>query len=267
MVSIRKIIIALLLFSFGFFSCEDVIEVELKNVESQLVIQASLFDKFQPATVILSKTSDFFDTLSFNTVSDAEITISDNAGNTVRIPETDTAGIYRQAFFGEVGKTYTLNIKIGGKTYSSQAEMKPPIAIDSLICTYDLDPFLGKDSIFMLSCFLRDSAQFSQYAKLDLIQNQTPSRRIYLFDDTYTDGNNFEYKFFNQEFEEHDTLAVIISSCDPTVYDYLYTYAEITDNFFHDSGTPYNPTSNISGGALGYFGVFSLSAAFTVAEK
>ena len=249
------------------FSCEDVIDVKLNNTEPRIVIDAKLYDQFQPARVIITKTSDFFDTLTFNTVSGAEVKISDNEGNTVLIPESDSAGVYTENFFGEIGKIYTLTIKADGQSYTASAEMKPPLVIDSLSAKYRTNPLPYQKAGYDITCWLKDSANFNQYAKLDISKNQEQSFESYLFEDTYTDGNDFEYKFYNETFQIGDTAAVFVSSCDPQVYEYLYTYAEITSDAFHNTGTPYNPTSNISNDALGYFGVFSLSGSFLIIEE
>ncbi len=266
MVSIKNIFFTILI-SFFLFSCEDVIDVKLNNTEPRIVIEAKMYDQFQPATVIITKTTDFFDTLTINRVSNADITISDNQGNITTIPETDSAGVYQAQYFGEIGKTYTLTVKSEGKTYTANAAMMPPLMIDSLTARYRSNPLPYQETGYEISCWLKDSANFNQYAKLDIYKNQNQSYEVYLFEDTYTDGNNFEYKFYNETFQSGDTAAVIVSSCDQQVYEYLYTLAEITNDAFHDTGTPYNPTSNISNGALGYFGVFSLSGSFLIIEE
>jgi len=262
-----KKILFLFLITISFYSCEDVIEVQLNNTEPRIVIEAKLYDQFQSATVILTKTSDFFDTLTLNTVSGADIEISDNEGNTVTIPETDSAGVYQKNFFGEIGKTYTLTVKTEGETYTATSEMKPALMIDSLSAIYRTNPLPYQDIGYEIICFIKDSVNLNQYAKLDIYKNQRKSFEIYLFEDTYTDGNNFEYKFFNETFQAGDTAFVLISSCDQTVYEYLYTYAEISSENFHDTGTPYNPTSNFSNNALGYFGAFSLNGDFLIVEE
>ena len=59
-------IILLAIVSLYTISCEDVIDIELNSVEPRIVIEAKLYDKFFPASVIITKTTDFFDTISFN---------------------------------------------------------------------------------------------------------------------------------------------------------------------------------------------------------
>ena len=263
----KKIFILISLISFSFLACEDVIEIDLNSVEPRIVIEAKLFDQLYPATVLITKTGDFFDTISYNTISGAEVLITDDSGNVVNIPESDTAGVYQTDFFGEIGKIYTLTVNSEGETYTSTAEMKPPIKIDSIKAVYHGDEIPYFEEGYELSCFLKDSVNISEYCMLNLYKNLEKSYNIYLYDDTYTDGSNFEYTFFAENFQIGDTLVLEVNTCDRGVYDYLYTYAEIASDFFQDSGTPYNPTSNISNDALGYFGVFSLNGAFMIIEE
>ncbi len=249
------------------FACEDIIEIDLNSVEPRIVIEAKLFDQLYPATVLITKTTDFFDTISFNTVSGAEVFISDESGNIVNISESDTAGLYQVDFFGEIGKVYTLTVKSEGETYTSTAEMKPSLRIDSLKAVYHGNEIPYFEEGYELSCYIGDSVNVTEYCMLNIYKNFERSFNIYLYDDTYTDGLSFEYTFFAENFQVGDTAVIEIQTCDKGVYDYLYTYAEIASEFFHDSGTPYNPTSNISNDALGYFGVFSVNGAFMIIEE
>ncbi len=102
---------------------------------------------------------------------------------------------------------------------------------------------------------------------LNIYKNFQKSYEIYLYDDTYTEGLSFEYRFYADNFILGDTVIIEMLTCERSVYDYLYTYAEIAGDFFQDSGTPYNPTSNISNGALGFFGVFSMNGALLIIEE
>ncbi len=264
---IKKLSIFISLISLAFFACEDVIEIDLNSVEPRIVIEAKLFNQLYPATVLITKTSDFFDTVTYNTISDAEVFISDNSGNSIRLYETDTSGIYQADLFGEIGKIYTLNVKSEGETYISTAEMKHSLKIDSFKTVYHGDEIPYFEEGYELNCYIGDSVNVNEYCMLNIYKNFEKSFNIYLYDDTYTDGSSFKYTFFIETFQAGDTAMIEMLTCDRGVYDYLYTYAEIASDYFQDSGTPYNPTSNISNGALGYFGVFSVSGAFMIIEE
>ncbi len=264
----KNILIAIgLLFQFIFLACEDVIEIDLNTVKPKLVIEARLYDQFFPATVILTKTNDFFDTLAFNTVSDAEIYMQDNMGNSVQLIENDsTPGLYQADYFGVPGRLYTLTVKSEGETYTSNAEMKPSLTIDSVKAIYHTDAIPYFQEGYELRCYISDTPGVNEYCMLNIYKNFEKSYQIYLYEDSYTEGLSFEYRFYADNFMLGDTAIVEMLTVDRSVYDYLYTYAEIASDYFQDSGTPYNPTSNISNGALGFFGVFSLTGALIIIE-
>jgi len=178
--------------------------------------------------------------------------------------ELNTAGLYHADLFGEIGKIYTLSVKSEGETYISTTEMKPSLKIDSLKADYHGGEIPYFEEGYELNCYIGDSVNINEYCMLNIYKNFEKSFNIYLYEDTYTDGSSFEYTFFAETFQVGDTAMIEILTCDKGVYDYLYTYAEIASNYFQDSGTPYNPTSNISNNALGYFGVFSLNGAFMI---
>lgn len=247
-------------------SCQDVIEIDLNSVEPKVVIEAKLYDQFYPANVLLTKTNNFFDSAEFITISGAQIFIRDEAGNQVQLHETDTlSGFYTaDNFFGEIGKTYYLEIIAEEDTFTSSAEMRPAFQIDSVKSFYHGNEIPYFEEGYELNCFIKDSAGINDFGMLNIYKNFRKSNNIYLYDDTYTDGSSFNFRFIPEIFQEGDTALIEILTCDSEVYEYLYTYAEIASEFFQDSGTPYNPTTNIEGGALGYFGVFSLNGALAI---
>jgi hypothetical protein len=255
-----------LLFPILLSACEDVIDIELNSVEPKIVIEAKLYDKFHPATVIITKTVNFFDSLNPVFISDAIIHISDNEGNEVLIPESDIKGIYQSAYFGETGKTYTLSVETEGKTYTASALMKPSLTIDSLSVKYHGAEIPYFEEGYELTCHINDSAGLNEYAIFNLFKNNEKSNEIYLFDDEYVDGLGFDHRFFADNFQSGDTAIVEMLTCDENVYEYFYTYAEITSSFYNSGGTPYNPLSNFSDDALGYFGAFSLQASEIIVE-
>lgn len=76
--NIGLFVLGLLFFS----SCEDVIELELESVESQIVIEATLDASSQTAKVIISKTNDFYDNTNPEKISGAIITLQSESAAT-----------------------------------------------------------------------------------------------------------------------------------------------------------------------------------------
>ncbi len=100
----------MLIMSIALLSCEKVIDIDLKNSEPQIVIDGTVNDRPGPYTVKISKTGDYYKPSSFPAVAGADVTISDNAGNTETLSEV-TDGIYQTLYIqGIPSRTYTLKV-------------------------------------------------------------------------------------------------------------------------------------------------------------
>lgn len=245
-----------MIFTFH-ISCEDVIDIDLNDAEPRIVIEAKLYDKFIPATVILSYSTEFFGAPEFNTVSDAEVYIIDNLGDSVLIPESEKKGFYTKDFFGDTGKIYTLRVKVDDKIYTAQSEMIPPMKFDSVVAVFEEPIFHFDTAGYIVNCYITNKAQQEDFARISVLGNSLQSKELYLINDFYTDGNQIEFRLYREKYNAGDTVITQLYTMDENVYRYLYTFAEIAGETFHDTSTPYNPETNINNGALGYFGAFS----------
>jgi hypothetical protein len=68
--------------------------------------------------------------------------------------------------------------------------------------------------------------------------------------DQYNDGNMMMEPLFADGIDSGDTIDVVMFGIEETVYNYFYTLQQN-----EQGATPANPTSNFSGGCLGYFSV------------
>jgi hypothetical protein len=125
-----------------FASCEKDIDLDLKNAEDVLVVDANIENE-RPPIVILTKSMDFFSSLTpelltGSFVHDAEVTIS-NGQLTHRLKEysrdagggiilyaysIDSANL-STAFLGAFNTAYTLTITAGGKDYTAHTTIPP----------------------------------------------------------------------------------------------------------------------------------------------
>jgi len=155
-----KILFGLLVFTL--ISCEKDIDIELPEASRKLVVEGSI-EPDQPPFVILTKTEGYFDAVDLNSlqnsfIRNAIVTVS-NGTNSVQLTEIctdqiDTAflpsiseliGIsleslksfgfclystFDPSFFGEVGKTYTLNISADGEDLSATTTIPTPVIME-----------------------------------------------------------------------------------------------------------------------------------------
>ena len=124
--------LTLIFFSFILSSCEKVIQLDLNTITPQLVIQGNVYDQAGPYTVSISKTVNFDTPNIYPPVNNATVTISDNNGQSEELSQTTDGTYVTTNLQGIVGRTYTLDVKIDGKTYTSSSTMPEAVDIDSI---------------------------------------------------------------------------------------------------------------------------------------
>ena len=86
----------------------------------------------------------------------------------------------------------------------------------------------------------------------------------FLYDGKYTEGEVIDFNRFHHRFELNDTVRVEMYTIDETVYNYFATLNSILKTGGLDgivsTGTPDNPNTNITNGAMGYFAAYSVQA-------
>lgn len=120
-------------------ACEKDITVDLPPPEEQIVVEGYITPNEHPI-VFISRTAPFFapvDSASLlqYTVRDAIVTVSDGSVTDTLIAPFGSAGYLYTTdnMQGEVGKAYTLNIRLpDGRSLSSVTTIPQPIALDSV---------------------------------------------------------------------------------------------------------------------------------------
>lgn len=257
----KSLFIAFLLVIF--LACEDVIKIDLKNVEPRIVIEGVITDHPGPYTVKISKTGDYFEPSTFPTVSDAIVIITDNAGYSETLQEAEP-GIYQtDSLQGMPGRTYFLTVDVEEDDYTAASTMPDPIEIDSLSYVYETGGFGPIEEGYNLHCHFNDRAGIDDYCRFKIFKNGEMIKGYFLYNDKYTDGNPIDFSNFEDEvFEPDDTLRVELFTIDEATYDYYFTLKEVIAS--GEEGNPMvgeipaNPNTNLSNGALGYFGAFTI---------
>lgn len=257
-----QLIIAVLLISALFVSCEKEIDVDLNSVPPQLVIEG-IVAKDSLAKVKLTKTKDFGENNNYQPVAGANIQISDNAGNT-DILTLNSAGWYStKTLRGVEGRTYKLTVVYDNKTYTSTSKMPPVVKIDSVsmfdfpVIDYRLPRVHFKDPKGTVNDYYR--------AKLFINGKYIPTGNEAISTDR-SDGIEVVNLFFpdkkkleNEEISKGDKIRVELQSLDKGAYTFFYTLGNMEQS-------ENNPTSNITGGALGYFSAYSLDSKEIIAD-
>lgn len=228
-------------------SCEKVINVDLKNADPKLVIEAIVDNSGDAAKVIISKSVPFSNPNTYPAIAGAIVKITDNAGNNFLFTES-SPGIYTNAtLVGVPGRTYSLNVSTNGQTYTAISTMPMPVSLDSL---QQGKIIISKPTIFVSAVF-NDPAGFgNKYQFVERI-NGKRNKTIFLIDDMYQDGGKITNECMDEdaEIKKGDTVIIEMRCVENDIFRYMKGLQDL-----NLGGTvPANPVSNLSNGALGYF--------------
>jgi len=252
-----------LLMILFFSSCQKVIDVDIKNAEKKYVVEALVIDKPGASKVLLSTTKNVSADNDFPGISGAAVTITDNAGTNTTFTET-TAGNYEAPnFTGAVGKTYSLQVKISGETFTALSTMPQKINLDTIFISNEI---LFGETRKLVNLAYQDPAGKGQCYRYVQYINDKKSKPIFVNNDDYSDGKYVESKLWylvdedeneDEEIKSGDTVMLDMLCIAPAVYKYWYSvYQSATGN--SQSASPANPVTNIRGGALGYFSAHTI---------
>jgi hypothetical protein len=238
-------------------ACQDVIEVPLDNTNPKLVVEGSVTNQPGPYYIKLTETGDFYSTAPAPTVTDALVTISDDAGNSEILTHlSDKPGTYATSTLqGEVGRTYTLTVMHKGQNYQSQSKLLPVTNIDKLVVRF-VPESPTKEEGYYVYFFAKEPRGETNYYRFMIYENDSLYNSIndlLVSNDDFIKGD-IENLELGYPFQLDDVVKLEMHSISKEVYDY---YIGLINVYNNDGGLfsppPVNPPSNISNGALGVF--------------
>jgi hypothetical protein len=264
-------------------ACEDIMDVSfIGNGEKVLVVEGSITTDTTAHQVILSRTGDFFDKDAQDMEEGAQVSITDGE-RTYWLTEAEP-GVYltEPDVYGEIGKTYTLNIGLDdGSRYSASETISPLPEIDSIRQSdnyYHMVPpmgwfgygydilYYGPEPRGVGDCYL-----WNLYID-DILYTDTIFETAFT-DDEFVDGNyikDFEVFFVNDADIQADSVKVNLVMYSISVEYYEFLIGLMLETKWRGSpwdGPPANVPSNISNGAKGYFRASDLKTSTMILRK
>jgi hypothetical protein len=245
-------------------SCEKVIDININDANPVPVIE-SYIENDSTCYVLATYTSNFFDNTSSPFISDAVITIADDAGNSEQL-NYEGDGVYRgSTVIGVIGRNYTLSVTIGNNTYTAESKMPPLVPIDSF-SIQSLSGFFGgggnrPERYWVYVNYTDPAVVQNYYAVRTTYFDSSDTEQGFVTDYSIADddlSNGIATRSFTtfNSFVSGDTLTTELASLNRTTHFYFKTLEDaITGGF--GSAAPSNPSTNFSEGALGYFGAWS----------
>lgn len=270
----------LLLVLTGLTSCDDSLDFELHNYQSQLVVDGQIENGAYPV-VVLTRSASYFSTIDSAflrnmVISRAKVTVSDGITEEVLTLRKNN-NFYPPYIYegtelkGEAGKTYSLQIEHDNKTYTSITTIPQPVLLDSL--WFNLVP--GKKSLGQIYGKFTDPEDTEDYYRVftQRVEQDTKFIPVYLsaIGDRFFNGQTFTFSLLRGSeslsdakddvyFKKGDLVRVKISTMDRIHFDFWRTLERelyVTGNPFSSSGNEIK--SNITGGALGIWGGYNSS--------
>ena len=303
-ISLRNLLLAALAVLLA-PSCTEEIDITLRTSDVRLVIEGGIGIEPGAHTVILSRTTGYFETSTdIPYVEDAHVTITEFdenmqlTGRVFHLTEKTKKGHYETEsdVYGKQRHTYRLdisNVNIGGQTNYTADAFFPPIAdrIDSIRAVWDInllfmlitgstrDTNSGRTG-WNIEVFADDPAGENYYA-LIVYNNGIPLNdtltQFLLLDNQMVDQSNIGLRGLPMAFVsdsswfpvmEGDTLTLEIRGVSADYYRYLFEFRTVyggSNPMF--GGAPANVRGNVSGGAIGYFWANGSRKASDVADK
>jgi hypothetical protein len=241
-------------------SCEDVIQLDLESTDSQIVIEASLNASSQTATVLISKTNDFYDNTEPEKVSGAIITLQGETGDTYVFSEASPGTYVAENVIASTEEVFNLSVEVEDMVYEAATTVPSAANLKEIIQSdFPSGPF-GDEGAILLSAIWDDPAGIENFYRIRTYVDDIFQADSYTVLDDNIRGDGEEITTPIQKgFDENTKVTIELLSIDEAYYDYFFQLASLSGEGAN-STTPYNPTGNFSNDALGYFGIYYSSA-------
>lgn len=254
-------------------SCQKVVVLDLNTAEPILVIEGNITSDPGPQTVYISTSGSFYTAEGIEPIGDATVIIKDETGQTDTL-DMYTPGIYyTYDIIGKEDVEYSIEVMHGGEKYTASEVFPVKKTIDSL--SYVVNEGLFGDGLnedgdttYNIFCRFQDPEETLDYYRIVVYINdslvQTGFSSYLVFDDELFNGQLFDFEITGSGAIKGDQLKIELQSTGYNTYVY---YTGLNDALSGGLGsTPYNPISNLSNEALGYFGAFATDSDYIKIE-
>src|ERR1035437_4861590 len=257
----RTILFVIVLGLISLTSCQKIIHPDLSSSVPQLVIQGNIYDQAGPFKVTVSKTVNFDALNIYPAVTNATVTISDDAGNSEALSQGIDGSYLTSTIQGIPGRTYKLTVVVDGKIYMASSTMHEAANIDSV---YYRNAIYGGSKLVAIN-FINLSGTENYYRVIHFL-NGKQATGFSVFSENASKTDTISYSFMatnvtptvtQPKLVKGDKIDVWLECLDKGVFDYFRT----ANSEGGRNASPANPVSNITNGALGYFNACSVRKA------
>ncbi len=212
----------LLVFSL-FYTCEDVIDVDLNEAEPRLVIEASINwlknTTGNQQSIKLSLSAPFFDDAT-PPANGATVQITDTNNNTFNFIEEADTGIYRNNnFIPVIDGVYNLTINYNGEIYTASETLKSVVPIE-FVEQNNEGGFTGED--IELKTYFTDPPDIDNFYFFEYISDIPVVPTLDVLDDEFIDGNQIFAYYTEEDLESGDEVIMRHFGVSEQYYEFMF---------------------------------------------
>ena len=257
-----------------FFSCQDVVDVNLKTNQERLVIEALI--KWQENTsgneqiIKLSKTSPYYDN-NVIAATNASVKVKNLSDLSEFIFVETENGIYKTTNFVPVlNDSYELTVVYNNETYKATETFLPAPEILSIYQSTEEGFSIDAPEVNVIfqdfedqSDYYRVSFNYLKPTDATLSNYESQDKYQFVFNDQFQENNPISIFYENEELQTNDVVKIKINSVSKRFYNFLVKLEEQVDGGFG----PFSlPPANVKGNVVNTtnssnypYGYFSLN--------
>jgi hypothetical protein len=234
-------------------ACTKTVKLDLRNAPPVYVIEGEITDQPGPYLVRIFQTTGFYDSNNFKGVDGAIVQLSNAEGYQETLTGNGGGNYYTRQLQGSPGDSYTLNVVFGNNTFSAISTMPQHINLNDLRTEKQIT--FSKQVIYVIPDFTNPPAPDIAYYYFDQTINGYLDKTLYYGNSKFSQGqpNTFNLERGSPDSTLHsgDTVTVVMQCISSDIYNYWSSLDQAASG--GGGAYPGNPTTNITGGALGYF--------------
>ncbi|BDC99454.1 DUF4249 domain-containing protein [Persicobacter psychrovividus] len=251
----------LLVVVFALTSCDKKIDLPLRVGDQRYVLEGNL-NAGDTAYFTLSK-SGAFNNPDIEKVIGAEITLTDEEGNSENLLDYNEGRYGGTNLHGKEGETYRVRVKHMGQVFNATATIPFKVKIDSLTIEDEEFTFPGEEPMKEVAIHYTDPKDVDNFYRVKVTVNGGDYNSIRLSNDKFYDGKQTEFRVRDLDLIPGDTIKIKLMSIDEGTHGFFNSLSEIR-NQNPGSGVPYNPENNWDNNGLGNFSVSSTDSSYIV---
>lgn len=266
----RIILTALILSTSLLYSCQEVIELDLNSSNPVVVVDGEI-SLGKSASIQLSYTSDYFTSEAQQTINDALVTLTSSSGEVEVLKYTQNGRYVGTEIIGQENTTYELQVELADKNFVGTSSIMSDFSITQLNIIESIinKPSFGKNGTSdsmkynVELVFTDDSNQENNYL-LQVLKNGEVGefQNLLITDQQFARNGLITYNPMMYQFSMGDTAQFRLISIDKETYQFYNQLADVSGSSgmqsMMNSGTPYNPSSNMGDDVVGYFAAWAI---------